>query len=316
MFYCLIRSLLFCLPPEVAHHLTLVALKLWPFHVKQMSRPKRVFGLEFPNAVGLAAGLDKNGDYIDALARLGFGFIEVGTVTPKPQIGNPKPRLFRLPKEQALINRMGFNNRGIDYLVERVKASQYRGILGINIGKNATTPLEKAPQDYVICFQKAAPYASYITINISSPNTQGLRSLQHGEFLENLLRALKAEQAKQAKYVPLIVKIAPDLTDDEVHELAQAFLKFKIDGVIASNTTILPEKGGLSGSPLTQKSTEILRLFHQELQGKIPLIAAGGIMNSEDAAAKFAAGADLIQLYTGLIYAGPSLIAQCIKALK
>ena len=314
MCYRLIRPLLFCLPPETAHSLTLSALKVLPISQKIPDAPKTVWGLEFKNPIGIAAGLDKNGDYIDALAKLGFGFIEIGTITPKPQIGNPKPRLFRLPKSRAIINRMGFNNKGIDALIANVKKAKYKGILGINIGKNASTPIESALDDYLICLKKAYPYASYITINISSPNTVGLRDLQHGEFLNQLLSGLKAEQGRLAqehkRYVPLLVKVSPDLMETEIQALAAAFLKHQIDGVIATNTTISregvhsQESGGLSGAPLTTRSTQILQALHLELQGKIPLIGVGGIMNAQDAETKFAAGADLIQVYTGLIYQG------------
>ncbi len=312
MWYRLLRPCLFLLPPEVAHTLTLTALKYWPFSQKIPDSPKTVWGLVFKNPIGVAAGLDKNGEYIDALAKLGFGFIEIGTVTPKPQIGNPKPRLFRLPKSQALINRMGFNNHGIDVLIANVKKAKYRGILGINIGKNASTPIENALDDYLICLKKAYPYASYITINISSPNTTGLRDLQHGEFLDHLLAGLKAEQKQLAQQhqrkVPLLVKISPDLTDAELKDLAAALQRHQIDGAIATNTTISregvnsQESGGLSGQPLNARSTAVLKALHQALEGKIPLIGSGGIMSAADISAKFAAGADLVQLYTGLIY--------------
>ncbi len=329
--YSVVRPLLFCLPAETAHHFTLVGLKA--LHRLRLSpclshaaQPKTVFGLTFKNPVGLAAGLDKNGDYIDALAALGFGFIEVGTVTPRPQSGNPKPRLFRIPEQDALINRMGFNNRGIDYLIERVAKSKYEGILGINIGKNATTPIENALDDYVICLKKAYAHASYITVNISSPNTAGLRQLQQGTFLEQLLEGLKTEQAKlkvqYQKQVPLLVKVAPDLTEEEITHLAAAFLRYEIEGVIATNTTLeresvkaypaAQESGGLSGRPVFQKSTAILQQFYRELKGKIPLIGVGGITRREEAEAKFAAGAELIQIYTGLVYQGPRLIRNCL----
>ncbi|MCX7122305.1 MAG: quinone-dependent dihydroorotate dehydrogenase [Gammaproteobacteria bacterium] len=312
MCYRLIRPLLFCLSPETAHHWTLTALKYWPFSHRIPDAPKTLWGLAFKNPIGVAAGLDKNGEYIDALAKLGFGFIEIGTTTPQPQPGNPKPRLFRLPQSRAIINRMGFNNQGIDALISNIKKAKYKGILGINIGKNASTPIENALDDYLICLKKAYPYASYITINISSPNTAGLRDLQHGEFLNHLLSGLKAEQGRlaeqYARYLPLLVKISPDLTETEIQDLAATLLRHQIDGVIATNTTISregvnsQENGGLSGAPLTTRSTQILHLLHQALQGKIPLIGVGGIMNAADAQAKFAAGADLIQLYTGLIY--------------
>lgn len=331
--YALLKPLLFKIEPEKAHHLTLQTLKLVhsigisSLLFSQIRQPKKLWNLEFNNPVGLAAGLDKNGDYIDALAALGFGFIEIGTVTPRPQDGNPLPRLFRLPEAQALINRMGFNNKGIDYLIERVKKAKYSGVLGINIGKNATTPIENALTDYRLCLQKAYPYASYITINISSPNTLGLRNLQHGEFLESLLEGLKTEQDQLArqhhKYVPLLVKVAPDLNEQEVIDLSNAFKQFAIDGVIATNTTVTrpgldhfpdaQETGGLSGLPLHTKSTEILKSFKRELKDTMPVIAAGGIFSKETAQEKWAAGADLIQLYTGLIYKGPKLIQECLQ---
>jgi len=331
MFYQLLKPLLFWLPAEVAHSLTLKGLKLAScLHlINKPSVPpcleKTVFGLSFSNPVGLAAGLDKNGDYIDALATLGFGFIEVGTVTPKPQQGNPKPRLFRFSKQQALINRMGFNNKGIDHLIKKVSHMKYQGVLGINIGKNASTPIEESVQDYVTCFKKAYPYASYITVNISSPNTSGLRQLQHGEFLTELLSTLKTTQVKlaanQKKYVPLLLKIAPDLTESEVTTLAQTAKEFHVDGIIATNTTLerfnlkTSETGGLSGAPLAEQSLKVLKLLKQELGEEIPIMSAGGIMTPASAKARLDAGASLVQLYTGLIYNGPSLLAQCINTL-
>jgi dihydroorotate dehydrogenase len=339
MNYTLFKSLAFRLDPEVSHRLALASLKaLHNFGVGQFFYKKvrnitglecKYMGLKFKNPIGLAAGLDKNGDYIDALASLGFGFIEVGTTTPLPQNGNPKPRLFRIPAAEALINRMGFNNKGIDYLLERVKLSKYRGILGINIGKNASTPLEDATNDYLLCFKKAYAHADYIVINISSPNTLGLRNLQHGEFLEQLLKTLKQEQNKliQAcqKKVPLVVKIAPDLTESEIITLADTFFRLKVDGIIATNTTTArteiaaykqsQEVGGLSGYPLRYRSTEVLQLFSKELKGQIPLIASGGVMSPEVMLQKFAAGAQLVQLYTGLIYQGPDLIRRCLNRL-
>ena len=281
-----------------------------------------VFGLRFPNRIGLAAGLDKNGEYIDALSCLGFGFIEIGTVTPKAQSGNPRPRLFRLVKHQAIINRLGFNNKGVDYVVDRVKQASYKGILGINIGKNRDTPLELAVADYVFCFKRVALVASYVTINISSPNTEGLRELQQEKFLRELLRALKEEQRKffesQKKYVPLVVKIAPDLSDGELKNIAEVLLAEKIDGVIATNTTLsrkgvsgspfAKEAGGLSGKPLTECSTEIIGKLALLLQNQIPIIGCGGVFSAQDVQDKMAAGASLVQIYSGLIYQGPNLI--------
>jgi dihydroorotate dehydrogenase len=284
-------------------------------------------GLNFKNPVGLAAGLDKNGDYIDALAALGFGFIEIGTTTPRPQPGNPKPRLFRLPEHQAIINRMGFNNLGIDHLLNQVKQSSYKGTLGINIGKNFHTPIEKAVDDYLIGLRKAYPAASYIAINISSPNTQNLRQLQQGDESRKLISALKGEQLKlqqeHGKYVPLTLKIAPDLTPDDISRIAKLLLEFEIDGVIATNTTIArdvianhplaSETGGLSGSPVKDKSTAVVKGLSTELQGKIPIIAVGGISSADDTQEKFAAGASLVQIYSGLIYQGPELIKEIVE---
>ena len=281
-------------------------------------------GLDFKNPVGLAAGVDKNGDYIDALAALGFGFIEIGTVTPRPQPGNPKPRLFRLPEHQAIINRMGFNNLGIDHLFAQVKQSRYKGILGINIGKNFDTPIEHAADDYLIGLRKAYAAASYITINISSPNTQNLRQLQQGDESRKLIAALKEEQLKlqqeHGKYVPLALKIAPDLSSEDISRIAKLLLEFEVDGVIATNTTIARdmianhplahETGGLSGSPVKDKSTAVVKGLSAELQGKIPVIAVGGILSADDAQEKFAAGASLVQIYSGLIYQGPELIRE------
>ncbi len=325
-FYPLIRKILFQLNPETAHHITLHLLKwaekigLTRFLPPKTEAPIEAMGLRFPNRAGLSAGFDKNGEYIDALASLGFGFIEVGTITPKPQPGNPKPRLFRLVKEEAIINRLGFNNKGVDYLVEQLKKTKYQGILGINIGKNKDTPIEKAIEDYLYCMKRALPFASYITINISSPNTENLRQLQHGDLLKELLSALKKEQAhfleKQKKYIPLIVKISPDLTSDELKSMADIFLSEKIDGVIATNTTLSrdgitsTEIGGLSGKPLTARSTAIIRELHALLENQIPIIGCGGISNKKDADERIAAGATLLQVYTGLIYQGASLVKE------
>jgi dihydroorotate dehydrogenase len=286
-------------------------------------------GIRFPNPVGLAAGLDKNGEYIDALARLGFGFIEVGTVTPRPQPGNPRPRMFRLPAARAVINRLGFNNDGVDRLVENVKRARYRGVLGINIGKNFDTPIERAADDYVACLRKVYPLASYVTINISSPNTENLRRLQGAGELDALLSALKAEQralaARHGKAVPLAVKIAPDLEPPQIEAIASSLRRHAIDAVIATNTTVtregvagLPhehETGGLSGAPLTARATSVVRQLAKALSGAVPVIGAGGIMSGADAREKVAAGASLVQLYTGLIYRGPVLVRECVGAL-
>jgi dihydroorotate dehydrogenase len=297
---------------------------------KMPTVPVHVMGLRFPNPVGLAAGLDKNADYLEALSVLGFGFIEVGTVTPRPQPGNAKPRLFRLPEAQAIINRMGFNNLGVDHLLEQVQAAQTDAIIGINIGKNVDTPVDKALNDYLIGLEKSYPHADYITINISSPNTPGLRNLQFGEALDNLLSALKNRQAELAeefqRYVPMAVKVAPDLTLEEVQQLSEYFSRVGIDAVIATNTTLsreavaglahADEAGGLSGKPVFAKSTEIVRQFRQALPADMPIIAAGGIMSAEDAMQKLEAGAQLIQIYSGLIYQGPKLIQDIVKTIQ
>jgi dihydroorotate dehydrogenase len=293
------------------------------------SKPVKVMGIEFPNPVGLAAGLDKDGEAIDAFGALGFGFIEVGTVTPKPQPGNDKPRLFRIIPKNAIINRMGFNNLGVDNLVENIKKSRYKGVLGVNIGKNKVTPIEKSVDDYLYCFDKVYEYASYVTINISSPNTPNLRSLQLGEALEELVMALKKRQGelseKYGKYVPLAVKIAPDLTDEEIEGICNIFLKHKVDGIIATNTTIARdevkdfknglETGGLSGQPVFEKSTDVLKKINQIVDGRIPIIGVGGVDSLEKAQEKFKNGAQLIQIYTGFIYEGPKLIQKIVNYL-
>ncbi|MBL6985949.1 MAG: quinone-dependent dihydroorotate dehydrogenase [Methylobacter sp.] len=334
--YPVLRPVLFSLDPETAHEVTLKLLNaayisglsklIYP---KINLKPTKVMGLNFKNPLGLAAGLDKNGDYINALAALGFGFVEIGTVTPRPQPGNPKPRLFRLPEHQAIINRMGFNNLGIDHLLTQVKQSGYSGILGINIGKNFDTPIEQAADDYLIGLRKAYTSASYITINISSPNTKNLRQLQQGDEIKSLISALKEEQLKlqqeHGKYVPLALKIAPDLSSDEITHIARLLLEFDIDGVIATNTTIARdliadhplanEAGGLSGAPVKEQSTIVVRGLAAELNGKIPIIAAGGILTAADAQEKLAEGASLVQIYSGLIYRGPQLIEDIVKSL-
>jgi dihydroorotate dehydrogenase len=334
--YPFIRPLLFSLAPETAHEVTLKLLNIAAvsglskvLYPKIDHKPVTVMGLEFKNPVGLAAGLDKNGDYIAALSALGFGFLEIGTVTPRPQPGNPKPRLFRLPEHQAIINRMGFNNSGIDHLLDQVKNSAYSGILGINIGKNFDTPMEQAADDYLIGLRKAYASASYITINISSPNTKNLRQLQQGDELKNLISILKEEQQKLQQeyrnYVPLALKIAPDLNAEEIGHIAELLLDFEIDGVIATNTTIARDKiaghqfaeeaGGLSGAPVKEQASFVVRELAQVLSGKIPIIASGGILTAADAKEKLAAGASLVQLYSGLIYRGPQLIEDIVKSL-
>lgn len=333
MLYSLARPLLFSLAPERAHELTLSLLKsshkLGVMRQVVEAKPVTCMGIEFPNPVGLAAGLDKNGAYIDALASLGFGFIEIGTITPRPQAGNPKPRLFRIPQAKAIINRMGFNNDGVDELIKNVKAAKFKGILGINIGKNADTAVENAVADYVICLEKVYNYASYITVNISSPNTKNLRSLQSGDALTELLQTLKQRQLELAEehqhYVPLVLKVAPDLTQSDIEFIASQLVKFKIDGLIVTNTTLsregvegLPfgdEAGGLSGAPVFEKSTACLAAFSQALKGQIPLIGVGGILTGEQAVAKQQAGASLVQIYSGMIYTGPRLIKDCVNVM-
>ena len=333
MLYSLARPLLFSLAPERAHELTLSLLKsshkMGLMRQNVAAKPVTCMGIEFPNPVGLAAGLDKNGAYIDALAGQGFGFIEIGTITPRPQAGNPHPRLFRLPQAKAIINRMGFNNDGVDQLVENVKAAKFKGILGINIGKNADTPVEKAVDDYLICLEKVYNYASYITVNVSSPNTKNLRSLQSGDALTELLETLKNRQLELAQeyqhYVPLVLKVAPDLDNSDIAFIAKQLLQFKIDGLIVTNTTLsregveglehAEEAGGLSGAPVFEKSTACLAAFAAVLKGQIPLIGVGGILSGADAAAKKQAGASLVQVYSGLIYTGPKLVKDCVDAL-
>jgi len=328
--YPLLRTVLFMFDPERAHAISMTLLEIVyrlklsrVLFGKRKHAPVKVLGLEFPNAVGLAAGLDKNGDHIDALAACGFGFVEIGTVTPRPQPGNPRPRLFRLVKDQAIINRMGFNNAGVEYLVNKVKASKRDCIIGVNIGKNRDTSLEHAPDDYVNAFERVYPHADYITVNISSPNTPGLRDLQHGEELHRLLQTLKQRQRQLCEeydsYKPLLVKIAPDLSDEEIRQLANTLLVNEVDGVIATNTSnqrpklkssaLASEQGGLSGRPIQPQSDHVLAVLLDELNGKIPVIAVGGIMTAADAQRKIQAGASLVQLYTGFIYAGPQLIA-------
>ena len=335
--YSVARSVLFQLSPETAHDLTLDSLAagarlglLPALAPKVNDLPVTVMGLEFPNPVGLAAGLDKNADALDGLAALGFGFVEVGTVTPRPQAGNPKPRLFRLPEAEAMINRMGFNNDGVDQLIENVKKAKFKGILGINIGKNFDTPVKQAASDYIICMQKVYAYASYITINISSPNTPGLRDLQYGKSLSHLLSAVKKEQAVlqnlHGRYVPLAVKIAPDMNQEQLADVAHCVLANAIDAVIATNTTLSrngvselafgDEAGGLSGLPLKHKSTQTIADLYAILGEQVPIIGVGGVNSGDDALEKLASGAKLIQIYSGLIYQGPELVKQCVDACR
>ncbi|OWW18581.1 quinone-dependent dihydroorotate dehydrogenase [Noviherbaspirillum denitrificans] len=340
LLYALTRPLLFSLDPETAHNLTLPALKnaaamgLTALAGKPAADPRTVMGITFPNPVGLAAGLDKDGAYIDGLAALGFGFIEIGTVTPRAQPGNPKPRIFRLPQANAVINRMGFNNGGVDAFVANVQASKFfrnkEGVLGLNIGKNADTPIERAADDYLQCLEKVYPYASYVTVNISSPNTKNLRQLQGGSELDALLSQLKDAQQRLAdkhkRYVPIALKIAPDVDGEQVKSIASALLQHKMDAVIATNTTItrdavkgMPhaeETGGLSGAPVFEMSNTVIRALKAELGDALPIIGVGGILSGENAQAKMAAGASLVQLYTGLIYRGPALVKECAAALR
>lgn len=335
MSYALLRPYLFSKSPEEAHEWTLNLLQkahkahLLGFAYPKQALPTSCMGVHLANPVGLAAGLDKNGDYIDALAELGFGFLEIGTVTPRPQEGNPKPRMFRLPEAQAVINRMGFNNAGVDKLIDNVKKAKYQGVLGINIGKNAVTPVENALDDYVYCLERVYPYASYITINISSPNTQNLRSLQSGSALSELLEGIKTCHVRLANsygfYVPIALKIAPDLDEAQIDEISETILEFDIDGLIATNTTISrigvedikhgDESGGLSGRPLSHSSTIILSKFADRLLGKIDLIGVGGIDSGDLAVKKLKAGASAIQLYSGLVYKGPSLVQECVQSI-
>jgi dihydroorotate dehydrogenase len=334
--YNLARQLLFKLSPETSHDLALDLigaggrLGLNGLLSKTPARlPVNVMGLSFANPVGLAAGLDKNGAAIDGFAQLGFGFVEIGTVTPRPQPGNPKPRIFRLPQASAIINRMGFNNLGVDHLVARVQAAKYRGVLGINIGKNADTPVERAVDDYLIGLDKVYAHASYVTVNVSSPNTPGLRSLQFGDSLKQLLEALAERRellaGRHGRRVPVAIKIAPDMSDEETRSVAQALLAAGMDAVIATNTTLgragvegllhSGEAGGLSGAPVREQSTHIVKILAAELAGRLPIIAAGGITEGHHAAEKIAAGASLVQIYSGFIYRGPALIGEAVDAI-
>jgi len=334
--YPLFRPLLFAADPELAHDVALGGLDaaarvgLAQLAASRLPQaPVEAMGLRFPNRVGLAAGLDKNAAHLKGLATLGFGFIEAGTVTPRAQPGNPRPRMFRVVEAQALVNRLGFNNGGVDAFVANVARSGYRGILGINIGKNFDTPNERAADDYVACLRAVHAHASYVTINVSSPNTKGLRDLQAEEALSALLARIVAERddlaQKHGRCVPLAVKIAPDLDDAAVNAVARLLVAHRLDGVIATNTTIardgvagLPhadEAGGLSGAPLRERSTAVLRTLAKALDGALPIIGVGGILAAGDAQQKIDAGATLVQLYTGLIYRGPDLVAECVRAL-
>ena len=336
MLYKLTRSALFRLDPEVAHDLSLKSLAaLGPGAAllgagADRNEAVRVMGIDFPNAIGLAAGLDKNGEYVDALGALGFGFLEIGTVTPRPQPGNPKPRLFRLVEHEAIINRMGFNNVGVEKLLRNVERASFRGVLGINIGKNFDTPIERAADDYLACLDAVYDRATYVAVNISSPNTKNLRDLQSAEALDALLGTLVARRADLAtrygKVKPLVVKVAPDLDDEQIEAIAALATKHRLDGLIATNTTVARdavaghrhagEAGGLSGRPLFARSTEVLRRLAATLEGQVPLIGVGGVHSGPEARAKVDAGASLVQLYTGFIYHGPALIGEARRALK
>jgi dihydroorotate dehydrogenase len=334
--YSLLRKALFIADPETAHGLALEGLKLGHgvgatgMLCRTISQPVTVMGLEFPNPVGMAAGMDKNGDYIDALGSVGFGFIEIGTVTPRPQVGNPKPRVFRIEKANAMINRLGFNNKGVDYLVKQARKHSFNGILGINIGRNFDTPNEKAADDYLICLEKVYPYADYITVNISSPNTKGLRDLQQAEQLNKLLGTLNKKRLALAsecqKRVPLVVKVAPDLDDDQIPGIAEAVIQNDFDGLIATNTTIsrdavkglrhAEEPGGLSGEPVRDKANHVLAAFRAALPDRVALIGTGGIFQGKDATEKVRLGAQLVQFYTGFVYKGPDLVEDCARAIQ
>jgi len=340
LLYNLARPFLFSMDSEVTHHATLALLKkavsmgMGKLITQPLPDPRQVMGITFPNPIGLAAGLDKDGTYIDALAALGFGSIEIGTVTPRAQAGNPRPRMFRVPQAQAIVNRMGFNNGGVDTFISNVQNAQFYqdklGVLGLNIGKNADTPIERAAEDYLYCLEKVYPYASYVTVNISSPNTKNLRQLQGADELDDLLAQLKNTQLRLAdsykRYVPLALKIAPDLNVEQIKLIADKLLQHKIDAVIATNTTLsrdaivglknADEAGGLSGAPVFELSNAVIRGLKSKLGNAIPIIGVGGILSGCDAKEKVHAGADLVQIYSGLIYQGPALICECAEALK
>ena len=338
--YSFLRPWLFCLDPERAHNLTLSNMDrayrwglLERFVTQPAPDPRSICGITFPNPIGLAAGLDKDGKHIDALGALGFGFLEIGTVTPRPQPGNPKPRMFRLPEAQALINRMGFNNDGVDACVARVRRSRYwqnGGVVGLNIGKNASTPIEDAASDYVLAMNAVYEIASYITVNISSPNTQNLRALQGEEMLRSLLGSLDVAREELSDRFgvrkPLFLKIAPDLDVADINLIADLLLEFGLDAIIATNTTVSRtavanlehgnEAGGLSGAPVRAASTEVIKTLKARLGNDLPIIGVGGILSGQDAQEKVSAGASLVQIYSGLIYRGPDLVSECISALR
>lgn len=332
----MLRKLLFLLPPEWAHRAALDVVQLGQrvglakrFLPKPAACPVSCLDLNFPNPVGLAAGFDKNGDYLNAFGAMGFGFLEVGTVTPRPQIGNPAPRLFRLPEYEALINRMGFNNKGVDYLVERLKGRRYDGIVGVNIGKNKITPVDRAAEDYVHCLKKVYPLADYVTVNVSSPNTPGLRDLQYGDQLAHLLTSIGKEQRVLSRIfhrtVPIIVKVAPDLDDEAIEFIAKTVVSAGLQGVVATNTSsdksgvvrsrLWQEEGGLSGRPIADKANTVLKKMRQALPNDLALVGVGGIYDGAQAAYKMQQGADLVQIYTGLIYSGPSLISDSVSEI-
>lgn len=336
MLYSLLKPLLLQLNAEYVHELTIKGLRkinrtplAWLLHQRVAIKPVTCMDLNFKNPIGLAAGLDKNGDAIEAFGAMGFAFIEVGTVTPRAQEGQAQPRLFRIKEAEALINRMGFNNHGVDYLVERLQQVRYDGIIGVNIGKNADTPIEQAHDDYLLCLQKVYPYAGYVTLNLSSPNTAGLRSLQYGAALDNLLTVIKSQQTalqqQHGRTVPITVKISPDLEESEIVQIADSVIRHQIDGVVATNSTTdrqlvrglshCSEVGGLSGRPLQQRSTQTIAKLASELQGRVPIIGVGGIDSLTAAREKLQAGASLLQIYTSLIYHGPALIKQIITNL-
>ncbi|CAJ0991503.1 quinone-dependent dihydroorotate dehydrogenase [Pantoea sp. Nvir] len=336
MLYRILRHVLFKLDPEHAHELIFQQLHFIGgtflealIHQSFPACPVTCMGLQFKNPVGLAAGLDKNAECIDVFSAMGFGFVEVGTVTPRAQAGNEKPRIFRLVEAEGIINRMGFNNFGVNYLIENIKKSRFKGVLGINIGKNKDTVVEQGKEDYLICMEKVYAHASYIVVNISSPNTPGLRALQYGEALEDLLASIKAKQKKleqyHLKYVPVAVKIAPDLSEQELIQIADSLVRYNIDGVIATNTTLdrslvsglkySTEPGGLSGRPLQSRSTAVIKILAQELKGALPIIGVGGIDSLTAAREKIVAGATLVQIYSGFIYKGPNLIKDIVTHL-
>jgi len=329
MLYSLARPFLFALDPETAHN---AALKLSGvaglFAPKPPACPVRVMGIDFPNPVGLAAGLDKHAEHVDGLATLGFGFLELGGVTPRPQPGNPKPRLFRIPEANAIINRYGLNSVGVDVFIENLKRKKSKAIIGVNIGKNKDTPNGNAADDYELCFEKLYPLVDYVTLNVSSPNTAGLRDLQGVEALLNLLNRAKAKQRqlreRHGRNVAVALKIAPDLDHAAIHDIAEAAKRTKIEGIVATNTTVdrkgiagypqAQEQGGLSGAPLRERSTDVIGALCRELKGEVPVIGVGGIMNGADAVEKLNAGASLVQIYSGLIFRGPHLVFECVSA--